>query len=178
MRSISNHPEHRHRGWTSATFLLVTLLVVGCDAGPVPSTAPTTPASAATASHAAPASTERAPTLSPGPTSTSTPLAAPTPPPSAAGPLVPGALAVTVSDRLRVRSEPRVASDSLRYEPVLPVGTQLVVAAGPVDASGYTWFRVAPLGVSLAGGVDQGWVAVADHDNHPAHMQHLCPHGI
>ena len=44
---------------------------------------------------------------------------------------VPGALAVTVADRLRVRSEPRVADDSIRYQPVLPVGTELEVIEGP-----------------------------------------------
>ena len=42
-----------------------------------------------------------------------------------------------------------------------------MVAAGPVKASGYDWFRVAPVGVKLSGGADQGWVAVADHDGTP-----------
>ncbi|HEY3334882.1 MAG TPA: serpin family protein [Candidatus Limnocylindrales bacterium] len=76
-------------------------------------------------------------------------------------------LAVTVSDRLRVRSAPRVAEDSLKFTPVLPIGTGLVVTAGPVKASDFTWYRVMPIGFDLDAGVDQGWVAVADHDGTP-----------
>jgi serpin B len=78
---------------------------------------------------------------------------------------------VTVSDDLRVRSAPGVGADSLRYVPLLGDGAQLLVTGGPVDADGYRWMRVAPLDVTLrtrAGQrgipVDQGWVAVADHD--------------
>jgi serpin B len=57
------------------------------------------------------------------------------------------------------------------------VGTPLVVVAGHVTASGYDWIKVAPIGVELraisdagagpAASVDQGWVAVADHDGTP-----------
>jgi serpin B len=79
-----------------------------------------------------------------------------------------------VTDDLRVRSEPRVADDSVKFVPTLREGTELVVIAGPVRASGYTWVKVAPVGVNLRGGsgqgsvaVDQGWVAVADHDGTP-----------
>jgi hypothetical protein len=50
---------------------------------------------------------------------------------------------VTVSDGIRVRSEPRVSDDSIKYEPVLPLGTELTVLEGPVSASGYTWYQVA-----------------------------------
>ena len=39
-----------------------------------------------------------------------------------------------------------------------------MVVDGPVVASGYTWYRVAPLDVKLQGGVQRGWVAIADHD--------------
>ena len=35
------------------------------------------------------------------------------------------------------------------------------------QANDYTWYRVAPLGFKLDDGVDQGWVAVADHDGTP-----------
>jgi serpin B len=74
---------------------------------------------------------------------------------------------VTVSDRLRVRSRPEVDAASVKYEPVLPVGTQLQVIDGPVEGSGYQWVRVAPVDVTLDGGVADGWVAVADHDGTP-----------
>ena len=48
-------------------------------------------------------------------------------------------------DGLRVRSQPRISDDSEKYEPLLPLGTQLYVLDGPVSASGYTWYEVAPL---------------------------------
>ncbi|HEU0243102.1 MAG TPA: serpin family protein, partial [Candidatus Limnocylindrales bacterium] len=119
-----------------------------------------TPAITPSGPSATPDSTPGAPAASPS--------AAPSP--SAAtrsGDLVPGTLAVTVSDSVRVRSAPRVADDSVKFTPVLPVGTSLVVTAGPVKASDYTWYRVAPIGLALDDGVDQGWVAIADHDGTP-----------
>jgi serpin B len=76
-------------------------------------------------------------------------------------------LAVTVTDGVRVRSQPRVSSDSRLYQPVLPAGTSLLVADGPVVANGYTWIEVSVLSGALNGGVDTGWVAVADHDGTP-----------
>jgi serpin B len=79
----------------------------------------------------------------------------------------PGALAVTVTDDLRVRSEPRVAESSVRHAPLLPQGTSLVVLGGPVEGSGYTWIEVAPIGFALRDGVDAGWVAIADRDGTP-----------
>ena len=92
----------------------------------------------------------------------------PTPEPSTApGGLVPGSVAVTVSDRLLVRSKPRVSDDSIMYEPVLPIGSELLVLGGPVVASGYTWFHVAPTSVTLNGGVTDGWVAMAARDGTP-----------
>ena len=74
---------------------------------------------------------------------------------------------MTVSDRLRVRSQPRVADNSLKYEPLLPTGTELLVIDGPVHASGYDWYRVAPVSLTLSGGATDGWVAAADHDGTP-----------
>jgi hypothetical protein len=92
------------------------------------------------------------------------------------------ALAVTVADHLRVRSDPRIGDDSEPYEPLLPVGTQLFVLDGPVDASGYQWFEVASVSVGLtapgvcatdagdAGPCDDlylGWVAAASRAGEP-----------
>jgi len=74
---------------------------------------------------------------------------------------------VTVSDRLRVRSEPRVSDDSIRYEPVLPLGTELTVLDGPVSASGYTWYKVAPVSFGGLEGPGYGWVALAGTDGEP-----------
>ncbi len=74
---------------------------------------------------------------------------------------------VTVSDRLRVRSEPRVSDDSTKYEPLLPLGTELLVLDGPVSASGYTWYKVAPVSFSRLEGPGFGWVAMAGKDGEP-----------
>ncbi len=78
-----------------------------------------------------------------------------------------GSLVVTVSDGLRVRSQPRVADDSAKYEPLLPLGTELLVLGGPVTASGYAWYDVSPTSLTLADGIQDGWVAMADHDGTP-----------
>jgi len=75
--------------------------------------------------------------------------------------------ATTVTDRLRVRSEPGVGDDSVRYEPPLPRGTEFRIVEGPVYASDYWWYRVAGISARLDGGVDAGWVASADHDGTP-----------
>ena len=62
---------------------------------------------------------------------------------------------MTVSDDLRVRSEPRVADDSIKYEPLLPLGTELTVLDGPVSGSGYTWYKVAPVSFTVLEGPGQ-----------------------
>jgi serpin B len=53
------------------------------------------------------------------------------------------------------------------HTPVLPLGTQLVILGGPVEANDYTWYEVQPVDVQLDGGVTRGWVAMADHDGSP-----------
>jgi serpin B len=104
------------------------------------------------------------PSVTPSATASATlaPSSGPTPAPT----LGVGSVAVTVSDRLRVRSEPRVSDDSIRYEPLLPLGTELRVIGGPVDASGYTWWQVETLSFALQGATS-GWVAMADHNGDP-----------
>ena len=68
---------------------------------------------------------------------------------------------------LRVRSQPRVSDDSKKFEPLLPLGTELEVVGGPVTGSGYVWYEVAPVSFALTGGADRGWVAMGDHDGTP-----------
>jgi serpin B len=114
--------------------------------------------SSGTPPPAAPSSAAPSVRATAGPPSAPTPSAEPT--------LEPGVFAVTVSDRLRVRSEPRVADDSIMYHPLLPIGTELLVLGGPVEASGYVWWQVEPLGVQLDG-ASTGWVAMGDHDGEP-----------
>ncbi len=78
-----------------------------------------------------------------------------------------GSMVVTVHDGLRVRSQPRVSDDSYSYQPPLPLGTQLEVLEGPVEASGFTWYRVAPVWSMLEEGVTDGWIPVASQDGRP-----------
>jgi serpin B len=145
-----------------AAVLLVIMLVVACG-----STAPTgtpRPSTARPTSTAATASAAPASTLTQNP---SAKPSASSPPSSAPGDPFLGSVVKTVSDRLRVRSQPRVSDDSAKLDPVLPLGTDLEVIGGPVTASGYRWYQVAPLSFTLANGVDRGWIAMGDHDGTP-----------
>jgi serine protease inhibitor len=144
--------------------LLASVLAVsGCGVGGPPSGSPTA-SPAEEPSATTPTATAAAPTPTTRPVVTSPPAATPGVAPAA---LAPGSLAVTVSDRLRVRSQPRVSDDSTRYEPLLPTGTELLVIEGPVRGSGYEWYRVAPVSLTLSGGATEGWVAAGDHDGTP-----------
>jgi hypothetical protein len=60
------------------------------------------------------------------------------------------------------------------YNPLLPLGTQLLVLDGPVSASGYTWYEVVPLTSAApdldfrgSGALPSGWVASAGRDGEP-----------
>ncbi len=110
-----------------------------------------------------------APTISPAVSTGTAPAVSPaTPAPSIGSTdLFLDQVVVTVSDRVRVRSEPRVSDDSIRYEPVLPLGTELTVLDGPVSASGYTWYKVAPVSFVGLEGPGYGWVALAGTDGEP-----------
>ena len=135
--------------------LLTVVLIAGCG-----SSSP----SASPASSTAPLP---APTSSTGVAdSTASPAPLPTPTPRPRDPFV-GQVAVTVSDNLRVRSEPRVADDSIKYEPLLPLGTELTVIDGPVIGSGYTWYKVEPVSFTGLEGPGHGWVAMAGKDGEP-----------
>jgi serpin B len=60
-----------------------------------------------------------------------------------------------------------VSDDSVMYEPVLPLGTQLAIVGGPVTANDYVWYEIEVEPGTLRGGVTRGWVAMADHDGTP-----------
>jgi len=75
-----------------------------------------------------------------------------------------GTTAATVVDGLRIRSKPRVADDSFKLEPLLPLGSQVYVLDGPISASGYAWYEVAPLGSRT---LPQGWVAAGSRTGEP-----------
>ncbi|HET7678081.1 MAG TPA: hypothetical protein VFK38_09540 [Candidatus Limnocylindrales bacterium] len=76
-----------------------------------------------------------------------------------------------VTDDLRVRSLPEVSDRSVKYEPLLWKDALAWVYEGPVQGSGYDWYRIQPMGE-----VDlqyhpypppQGWVAAASKDGEP-----------
>ena len=102
------------------------------------------------------------------------PAIQPTPRPSPSQSAAPAAairidkIALVVTDDLRVRSKPRVAADSALRTPLLGKGRAVFVVDGPVQSSGFTWYRVAPI---RAPGefVDLpfGWVAAAGKDGEP-----------
>jgi len=146
------------RAGTSRSLLVlltVTILVAGCG-----SAAPSRTPSTSPAPTAAPASAISS--LAPSPSA----APSPTPAPSASADPFVGQTAVTVSDRLRVRSQPWVGDDSIKYEPLLPIGTELRVLDGPIEGSGYVWYQVEPVSFTLDG-PGYGWVAMAGKDGEP-----------
>jgi hypothetical protein len=75
--------------------------------------------------------------------------------------------AVTVSDRLRVRSLPEISDSSIRYEPLVRLGSRLWVLDGPTLADGYAWYQVVVPIPGSGGTVSRwltGWVAAAGLD--------------
>jgi hypothetical protein len=150
--------------FASTLLLAITVAACGSDAGNLGPIGSATSPVAGPSGSAAPT---LAPSIRPVPSS-----AALTPAPAPSGlnmgprPDFPvGALLVTVSDSVRVRSKPRVSDDSVRYEPVLDVGTDMTVLDGPAAGSGYWWYRIhLEDGLTLRNGVTAGWVAAADHD--------------
>jgi hypothetical protein len=136
--------------------LLILLLALSACAAPASSTPSPSPI-AATPSRS-PMEMTAAPTTVPGPSATPAPSATGSADPRPTSEAVAvGAVAETTIDGLRVRSEPRVADDSFKQDPLLPLGTPLYVLDGPVSASGYEWLEVAPLS---SRSLPQGWVAV------------------
>ncbi len=155
-RHAATGKTHRFAG---PACLATALLIAGCGAPPVPASATleqtVLPATASPLGDGNPSPT-------PAPTATAQPV-----PTLRPGELGPGLAAITVVDRLVVRSKPQISSDSIMYGPVLPIGTELLVLDGPVAASGYTWYRVAPTSFTLKAGVTDGWVAMAARDGTP-----------
>ena len=149
MRSIYHGPV--------TILLIAVVLVSGCTVSSA--SLPPTPPGPTTRSPSAAPSRAAEPT----PTSSATASAGPSTTPSPSG-ITLDAIAATVADGLRVRSQPRVSDDSTKYEPLLPLGTQLLILDGPVSASGYTWYEVVPLTTRP---LPHGWVASASRDGEP-----------
>jgi hypothetical protein len=70
-------------------------------------------------------------------------------------------------DRVRLRSLPSVDTNSVKYVPLLPEHTLLLVLSTGVSSSGYWWYQVELVDEVLSGGIVRGWVAAADHDGTP-----------
>jgi hypothetical protein len=75
--------------------------------------------------------------------------------------------AVTIVDTLRVRSQPNVSDESIKYEPLLGSGSELQFVGGPAAGSGYWWYEVSLPPSVLRGGVTRGWIAAGDRDGTP-----------
>jgi hypothetical protein len=134
-----------------AASLLATLVLVACSSAavepsPTPSASPT------------PAVASPSPSLPPAPTGSNSPEPKPT------EISVGGIVTTLADDGLRVRSQPRISDDSHEFEPLLPLGTRLYVLGGPVSASGYAWYEVAPLS---SRNLPSGWIASAGRDGEP-----------
>jgi hypothetical protein len=74
---------------------------------------------------------------------------------------------VVVDGGLRVRSQPTVAADSIKYEPLLRRGDALFIAGGPIEADGYEWYLVQSFPGGVGPGAERGpfgWVAAAGRD--------------
>jgi hypothetical protein len=138
--------------------------VIGCAPGPVDSRPSSSGSPLGTASPSA-ASATAWPTgaATPQPSTTAEPPSAAPPSGTTSPPFAPDSIAVTVSDRLLVRSKPGLGKESKELTPLLPVGTRLFVIKGPVPASGYDWYLVEP----LAGAGRPGWVAAGDRSGKP-----------
>jgi hypothetical protein len=139
------------------TGLAFTVAITACSGVAAPSVPVEVESSLAPSDSARPR-----PTPTPEPTAaTETPAAAE--PPVDSVPIPSNAYARVVTDDLRVRSKPGVGDGSKKLEPLLQRGVLLVLLDGPVQASGYDWYRVQP-SISFEDAISYpaGWVAAAD----------------
>jgi len=142
--------------------IVASVLVGGCGS-------PLAPASDGSMASKSPTpSSPASPLDSPSPSPTLPPTPAPTESNTAVSKptnsFVGSVVTTLADDGLRVRSEPRVSDDSLKLDPLLPLGSQLYVLEGPVSASGYAWYQVVPL---MSRDLPSGWVASADREGQP-----------
>jgi hypothetical protein len=74
-------------------------------------------------------------------------------------------------DTLRVRSEPHVDDESIKYDPLLRKGTVVEFPDVPLErgqaGSGYWWYEITLAPGVLRGGVTKGWIAAGDRDGTP-----------
>jgi hypothetical protein len=160
--------------WRLGSLLLAAMLLTGCStagASPTPSASDRATSSPPRSAALVSPDTSGSPVLSPAPSPSPVANASPGSPTASMAPrpaFTPGAELVTITDSVRMRSRPEVSDASAKYDPTLPINTGLRVLAGPEAGSGYWWYRVALQdGVTLYGGVHEGWVAAGAHDGTP-----------
>jgi hypothetical protein len=149
--------------------------------GVTPSPSPSAPAETPAVSPDASESPVETPVVTPEPAETLAPTPVPTdsgPPPVVQPPaeiLPPGSIVRVAVDGLRVREEPTTGApliETVGTGGLLAVGfSHLAMDWGPVEADGFTWYPVRPLGTSELPPVptaepypdtNYGWVAVGD----------------
>lgn len=150
------------RGWTALA--VIALVLSACSTvGPAGSAGVTSrlSATASPTPSPSPSPSTSASAVVASPSDSSTPTISP----STGGDLAAGSVVTTLADDgLRVRSKPKISDDSIKQEPLLPLGTDLLVLDGPVSASGYDWYETVPLS---SGDLPSGWIAAADRDGTP-----------
>ena len=152
----------------AAAALLTMIALAACSGSASETTTPPAsvvaplPASVATAP---PASVT--PGVAPTPTARPTGRSDPTGQPSPAVAHCESGWAVTIVDTLRVRSEPNVGDESLKYEPLLGLGTEIQFVGGPAAGSGYWWYEISLAPGVLRGGVTRGWIPAGNRDGTP-----------
>jgi len=150
---------------TAGATALLLIAIAGCSSQPTspPSSAsPSASASVAAASPVAVPSSSPSGDPSGGPVPSSAPSVRPSPD------LAIDSVAAVVTNDLRVRSKPEVSDASKKLEPLLDAPRHVFIVDGPVTASGYVWYEVAPIrdaGVTVE--LPFGWVAAADKDGTP-----------
>ena len=83
-------------------------------------------------------------------------------------PLAPDSIADVITTNLRLRSQPRISADSIKFEPLMTVGDRLFVISGPVNATNHDWYQVLVWRPSDAAATwPIGWVATADINGTP-----------
>lgn len=163
------------RGPPLRSLLFATLSVLALLGGTVfvagnrgfPLFAPAPSASIPLQTAVAPTSTSASPTpapSAPSPSTTPTPLG--TEPPASVPALEDGSLrageiaAMVTNGRLVIRTKPGTGADSAIFKSRLYPGQRVLALEGPVEASGYQWYRVRL-------GQVEGWVAIAGLDGEP-----------
>lgn len=125
--------------------------------GTVPAASPAASAPGPTAAAQQSSPTSSAPDASSAPPSASTVR----PSPVQVNPLRSGDVAAMVTDeRLVIRTKPSTGVDSAIFKPRVYPGQRVLILEGPIEASGYPWYRV------RLGGIE-GWAAGTGADGEP-----------